>query len=229
MKLVAHRGWAAGGDENTLAAFARAAADDRISGVELDVRYAAELATLVVSHDPPSDAGNTLTLDAALSFLSKTKFELLVEIKEPGIAPLVIETLVAKGLADRSIVFAFARVARGFPWQGARPVRLGVIVMYPWNLGRVARLHAPDVLMLGWDDRAWTRAAFRAWWSVFSLRRLARRHRVPVVSGIAQHMDDLYWLARQDVYAAVADLDRIFGAELGTSIRFDGTLNASGV
>jgi glycerophosphoryl diester phosphodiesterase len=34
MKLIAHRGWSAGGDENTLVAFARA---DRISGVEFDV------------------------------------------------------------------------------------------------------------------------------------------------------------------------------------------------
>src|SRR6266567_932247 len=37
MKLIAHRGWSAGGDENTLAAFARAACDDRISGVEFDL------------------------------------------------------------------------------------------------------------------------------------------------------------------------------------------------
>jgi hypothetical protein len=212
MKLVAHRGWAAGGDENTLAAFGRAAADDRISGVEFDVRYAAEVATLVVSHDPPLDPKNTLTLDAALSFLAPTRFELLVEIKEAGIAPLVIEMLVAKGLADRSIVFAFASVARAFPWQDARPVRLGVIVMYPWNLGRVARRYAPDVLLLGWDDRVWTRLSFHAWWSVLSLGRLARRHRVPVVAGIVQRMKDLHWLAQQDVYAAVADCDRTIAA-----------------
>ncbi len=37
MKLIAHRGWSAGGDENTLAAFARAACGDRISGVEFDL------------------------------------------------------------------------------------------------------------------------------------------------------------------------------------------------
>jgi hypothetical protein len=212
MKLVAHRGWAAGGDENTLAAFARAAADERVSGVELDVRYAAKLATLVVSHDPPGDLDDTLTLDAALSFLAPTKLELLVELKEAGIAASVIETLVAKGLAGRSIVFAFADVARSFPWRGARPVRLGIIVMYPWNLGRVIRRLAPDVLMLGWDHRVWTRVAFRAWWSVFSLARLARRHRVPVVAGIAQRVDDLHWLAREGVYAAVADLDRTIAA-----------------
>jgi glycerophosphoryl diester phosphodiesterase len=65
MKLIAHRGWSAGEDENTLAAFARAARDDRIAGVEFDVCHAVDAMTLVVSHDPPLHIENTLTLDAA--------------------------------------------------------------------------------------------------------------------------------------------------------------------
>ena len=207
MHLIAHRGWAAGGDENTLAAFARAARDDRISGVELDVCCAADSRTLVVSHDPPLHAENALVLDAALSFLSQTNLELFVEIKEEGLASAVIEKLVASNVADRSVVFAFGAVARSFPWEAVRPVRLGVIVMYPWNLDRVVRVYAPDVLLLGWDARGWTRIAFRAWWSVFSLERLARRQRVPIVVGIAQRMDDLHWLSRQHLYGAVADID----------------------
>lgn len=207
MHLIAHRGWAAGGDENTLAAFARAARDDRISGVELDVCRAADSRTLVVSHDPPLHAENALVLDAALSFLSQTNLELFVEIKEEGLASAVIEKLVASNVADRSVVFAFGAVARSFPWEAVRPVRLGVIVMYPWNLDRVVRVYAPDVLLLGWDARGWTRIAFRAWWSVFSLERLARRQRVPIVVGIAQRMDDLHWLSRQHLYGAVADID----------------------
>lgn len=212
MQLIAHRGWAAGGDENTLAAFARAAGVDGISGVELDVRRAADTGTLVVSHDPPARTEGTLTLDAALSFLSPTPLELFVEIKEPGLAPSVIDALVARNVADRSVVFAFADVARSFPWAGARPVRLGMIEILPWNLGRVARRYAPDVVLLGWDARAWTRVAFRAWWSVFSLELCARRHRVPLVVGIVQRNDDLHWLARQRVHAAVADLDRTTAA-----------------
>jgi len=60
-------------------------------------------------------------------------------------------------------VFGFAAVARSFPWEGARPVRLGVIVMCPWNLNRAVRRYAPDVLFLGWDMRVWTRIAFRTW------------------------------------------------------------------
>src|SRR6266700_3090949 len=112
MKLIAHRGWSAGGDENTL--------------------------------------------DAALSFLSQTDLELFVEIKETGLASVVIEKLVSSNVADRSVVFAFAAVARSFPGERARPVRLGVIVMCPWNLNRVVRAYAPDVYsaamaaMCGW-------------------------------------------------------------------------------
>ncbi len=94
MKFIAHRGWSAGEDENTLATFARAASDDRIAGVEFDVCYAAGAMTLVVSHDPPLHIENTLTLDAALSFLSQTDLELFVEIKETGLASVVIEKLV---------------------------------------------------------------------------------------------------------------------------------------
>ncbi len=134
MKLIAHRGWSAGGDENTLAAFARAASDERIAGVEFDVCRAVDAMTLVVSHDPPLHGENPLTLDAALSFLSRTNLELCVEIKQGGLAPMVIEKLVSGNVADRSVVFAFAGIARSFPWEGARPVRLGVIVMCPWNL-----------------------------------------------------------------------------------------------
>ena len=153
MHLIAHRGWAEGKEENTLAAFARAAGEERISGVEFDVCRAADSGAVVVSHDPPPHAESALTLDAALSFLSRTDLELFVEIKEEGLALAVIEKLVLHNLADRSVVFAFAAVARSFAWKGARPVRLGVIVTYPWNLHRTVRALAPDVLLLGWDAR----------------------------------------------------------------------------
>ena len=207
MKLLAHRGWRAGAGENTLAAFARAAGEPGISGIELDVRRAADGNALLVCHDPPRAGEPALRLDAALEFLSGTSLELFVEVKERDIAAQVVDKLVAAKLAERAVVFAFAPVARAFPWKEARPVRLGIIVIYPWNLDRAMRICAPDVLFLGWDHRAWTRAAFRAWWSVFSLRRIGERHRVPVVVGIVQRAADLDWLARQGVDAAVTDFD----------------------
>jgi len=133
MHLIAHRGWSAGGDENSLAAFARAARDEAVTGVEFDVSRAADSGAGAVAHDPPLYTENALTLDAALSF--------------SGSDGSVIEKLVSNKLADRSVVFAFAAEARSFPWEGARPVRLGVIVMCPWNLHRIVRLYAPDVLL----------------------------------------------------------------------------------
>jgi glycerophosphoryl diester phosphodiesterase len=214
MKVFAHRGWRAGGEENTLAAFARAAGESGISGIELDVRAAPDGKTLLVCHDPPRAAESTLTFDAALAFLSRTNLELFIELKERGLVAAVIDKLVAANMADRSVVFAFAPVARSFPWNAARAVRLGIIVLYPWTIGRAMRAYGPDVLFLGWDYRAWSRVAFRAWWSVFSLARLARRHRVPVVVGIVQRAVDLDWLGRQGVYAAVTDFDAAITAAL---------------
>jgi glycerophosphoryl diester phosphodiesterase len=214
VKLFAHRGWCAGAHENTLAAFARAAGEAGISGIELDVRRAPDGNTLLVCHDPSRAGENTLTFDAALEFLSGTKLELFVELKERDIAAMVIAKLIAAKMAERSVVFAFAPVARAFAWKEARPVRLGIIEVFPWNLARAMRAYAPDVLFLGWDDRAWTRAAFRGWWSVFSLARLGRRHRVPVVVGIVQRAADLDWLRRQGVHAAVTDFDAAITAAL---------------
>ena len=216
MKLFAHRGWCAGADENTLAAFTRAAGQAGISGIELDVRRAGDGNTLRVCHDPPRPGGPVLTFDAALEFLSGTNLELFIELKEPDIAQPVIDTLVAAKMAERAVVFAFAPVAHRFPWNGARSVRLGVIEVYPWKLDRAVRAYAPDVLFLGWDHRAWTRAAFRAWWSMFSLAQLSRRHRVPVVVGIVNRAADLDWLRRQAVDAAVTDLDATTTAALAT-------------
>jgi hypothetical protein len=219
VKLFAHRGWCAGAGENTLAAFTRAAGQVGISGIELDVRRAADANTLLVCHDPPRGGAPTLTLDVALEFLARTNLELYVELKETGIAQSVIDKLVAAKMAESSVVFAFAPVAREFPWNGARPVRLGIIVLYPWGLSRAVRTYAPDVLFLGWDYRAWTRAAFRAWWSMFSLAQLSRRHRVPVVVGIVDRAADLDWLRRQGVDSAVTDLDEAITVALGTAAR----------
>src|SRR5262249_32695544 len=135
----------------------------------------------MVSHDRPRHIGNMLILDDALSFLSHTDLELFVEIKEAGLASVVIEKLILRNVADRSVVFGFAAVARSFPWESVRLVRLGIIVMCPWNLNRAVRVYAPDVLFLGWDARVWTRIAFRTWWSVFSLELRPPHHHLPVL------------------------------------------------
>lgn len=214
MKLIAHRGWSEGSGENTLAAFARAAADPRISGIEIDVLRDATGA-LLVAHDKPHGDAPVLTLNAALGYLAGTALELFVELKQPGIAAAVIERLVAAGVAEHSVVFAFADVARRLPWREARPVRLGAILLYPWTMHRFIAAHRPDVILLGWDERRkpWSRLAFRAWWSVFPLARVTRRAGTPVVVGIIRRASDLHWLSRRNIYAAIADMDVLDGTQ----------------
>ncbi len=101
--------------------------------------------TLVVSHDPPLHIENTLTLDAALSFLSQTDLELFVEIKETGLASVVIEKLVSSNVADRSVVFAFAAVARSFPWEGCATGAPDGLHMNDWSYGCMANLLASAI------------------------------------------------------------------------------------
>jgi len=215
MKVFAHRGWCAGAQENTLASFTRAASTTGISGIELDVRAAADGKALLVCHDPPRAGASTLTLDEALSYLAGTSLQLYVELKESGLAPRVIEKLAAADMAERSVIFAFAPVARSFPWAEKRSVRLGIIVTMPWGLAGAVRAYAPDVLFMGWDDRPWTRAAFQAWCSVFSLAGLGTRYNLPVVIGVVQRAQDLDWLARRGVHAAVADFDDTIVGRVG--------------
>jgi len=210
MQLIAHRGWSQGAGENTLAAFARAA-ESRVFGVEFDIRRDRQSGLLVVSHDPPDPDAPILTFEAALTFLAGTNLELFVEMKEAGITDAAIAQLVAAGVAERAVVFAFANIARGFPWSAPRRVRLGAILLYPWTMHRFMAAHRPDVILLGWDERRWTHLAFKAWWSVCSLERLGRRYGRPVVLGIVRRQADLDWLAQRGVEMAVADMDFIDG------------------
>jgi len=208
MKLIAHRGWSQGAGENTLAAFERAA-ESRMFGVEFDVRRDPQSGLLVVSHDPPNRDAPTLSFEAVLAFLAGTNLELFVEMKEAGIADAAIAQLAAAGVAERAVVFAFTDIARGFPWTAPRRARLGAILLYPWTMHGFMAAHRPDVILLGWDERPWTRLAFKAWWSLFSLDRLARRYGNPIVPGIVRRMDDLAWLSRRGIGMAVADMDFI--------------------
>ncbi|WP_299820537.1 glycerophosphodiester phosphodiesterase [uncultured Jannaschia sp.] len=201
MKLIAHRGWSAGAGENTLAAFHRAAAEPGVSGVEFDVRRAADGA-IVVSHDPPEEG--TAALDAVLALLVRSELEAYVEVKEAGLTADVARALVNGGLASRAVIIGPVELLERL--EGERRIRLGLIVPYPWQIARLAAAVRPDVILLGWNDRTWTRLAFRAWWSVFSLRRMGRRHGTPVVVGVACRVRDIQWLGRQRVDAAVVDM-----------------------
>lgn len=204
MKLIAHRGWSAGAEENTLAAFRRAAAEPDVSGVEFDVRRTVD-GCLVVSHDRPDE--KSAALDTVVEFVSASKLEAFVELKEKGIAADVVRKLTGGGLSGRAVIFGPVELLKQM--EGERRVGVGIIVPYPWQISRLAVAVAPDVILLGWDDRTWTRLAFRAWWSIFSLRRVGQRHSAAVVVGVARRASDVRWLARQGIDAAVVDMAAI--------------------
>lgn len=201
MKLIAHRGWSVGAEENTLAAFRRAAAEPDVSGVEFDVRRTVD-GRLVVSHDRPDEA--SAALDEVVEFVSRSKLEAFVELKEKGIAAEVARKLVVGGLAGRAVIFGPVELLSQM--EGERRIALGILAPYPWQISRLAVAVAPDVILLGWDDRTWTRLAFRAWWSIFSLRRMGQRHSAAVVVGVARRARDVRWLSRQGIDAAVVDV-----------------------
>lgn len=201
MKLIAHRGWSAGAEENTLAAFRRAAAEPNVSGVEFDVRRTVD-GRFVISHDRPDE--RSAALDEVVEFVSKSKLEAFVELKEMDIAAEVARKLIDGGLGGRAVIFG--PVEHLSQMEGERRIGLGIIVPYPWQISRLAVAVAPDVILLGWDDRTWTRLAFRAWWSIFSLRRMGQRHSAAVVVGVARRASDVRWLSRQGIDAAVVEM-----------------------
>lgn len=210
MLLIAHRGFAEGEDENTLAAFARAAADPRIDGVEVDIRWSRDRSGVVLRHDPFSDGNDLepLSLDEALGFAASRRWHVLIECKEYDDALFArVRALVEKhGIADRVVLFGFKDVAERFAWRQARPFRLGVIEEYPWRIAETVRRFAPDVVLMGWSGAA-TRCVVKSYWSVRSLKRVAARHPgTQFVMGVAQSEADIAWLRRQNaLHAATVD------------------------
>jgi hypothetical protein len=120
MHLIAHRGWSAGGDENSLAAFARAARDEAVTGVEFDVSRAADSGAGAVAHDPALYTENALTLDAALSFSGSDGSGAVCGAQRAG----------ARLIGDREA--RFQQVSR--PLGGVRVCRRGAIL----SVGRCA-------------------------------------------------------------------------------------------
>jgi hypothetical protein len=210
MLLIAHRGFAEGEHENTLEAFTRAAADPRIAGVEVDIRWSPDRSDVVLRHDPFTDGSEPAapTLDEALAFAAARRWQVLIECKEYDDALFArVRTLADKhAVADRVVLFGFKDVAEKFTWRGTRPFRLGVIEEYPWRIAETVRRLKPDVVLMGWSG-GWTRRIVKSYWFVRSLARLAARHPgTQFVMGVAQSEADIAWLRRRNaLHAATVD------------------------
>jgi glycerophosphoryl diester phosphodiesterase len=98
---VGHRGAAALGPENSLAAI-EAAAGCGVDAVELDVLHG-----LVVAHGPdvPADAPR---LDEALALVAQLGLAVQVDVKVRGLEAAIVETLRRHALLDRSFVSSFS-------------------------------------------------------------------------------------------------------------------------
>src|SRR5258707_2703596 len=165
MLLIAHRGFAEGEHENTLAAFTRAAADPRIGGVEVDIRWSRDRSDIVLRHDPFTDGNDPepLSLDDALDFAAAQSWHVLIECKEydDGLFARVRALVEKHGVADRVVLFGFKDVAEKFAWGASRPFRLGVIEEYPWRIADTVRRLSPDVVLMGWSG-GWKRRVVKS-------------------------------------------------------------------
>ena len=212
MKIIAHRGWSSGKNENTLKAFQKAV-DNNLDGVEFDVRWSINKQNLIISHDPenlgPRDLNNkALGLEEGLKFLADKNLELWIELKEcdERLFSRLIDLLKKNNLIQKSLVFAFREVAESFNWQN-REVQLGIIVEYPWKIKGNIRKYNPDSILMGWDDRWWTKSVFKFLWSVFSFDKLSKKYpNIKFVAGVVKNNSDHDWISRQKgLYSCTAD------------------------
>jgi len=196
-----------GKDENTITAFEKSLKKDGVNGVEIDVRRSMCGKEIVISHDP-AGTEEALTLKEGLEFLSKYNCELFVELKECDKEFFydVVGLLEEFNLKNRSLLFAFRDVAKNFVWD-YREVKLGIISEYPWEIKKDIQQFNPDAVLLGWDDRWWTRLAFKSVWSVLSLDKLCKKYdKISFVVGVVNCEGDYNWLRRQNgLYCCTAD------------------------
>lgn len=177
-------------EENTREAFRRAEEADDVNGVEFDVRWSDVRAEPVVCHYAWQEK-DAESLDDVLSFLvTSTSIDvLLLELKEyyPFLWTEIKKLLVYHGLLEKTIIFAFPRVAKRFPWEARERMQLGIISLFPWRVNHYAKLK-PASILFGYDKHKWTQILFRLlWWDAF-IRKLFRMHPdIKFILGVAQH------------------------------------------
>lgn len=208
IKVVAHRGWSVGEEENTLNAFKKSYQKKGVFGVEFDVRWSTKRDRVVIAHDLDI-LDRALNLDVGLGFLSQTNLELFIEMKEfdESLFLKIIESLDNYNLKSKTIIFGFKEVATKFPWNNKKGVRLGIISKYPWEIKKDIFTFNPDFVLMGWDDRRWTKIVFKLIWNIFSLTNLCKKYiDTNFVIGVAKTSGDYKWLLKQKgIYGITAD------------------------
>jgi len=212
MRLILH-GYARGTSLTTPEDLHRAAALDT-PALEFDVCRSRHTGRPVLAHDTQAVTVRSMSLDDALTYLGPTGKTVFIEPKEPDVVAEAIECVVAHDMADRVVVFAFAPVARAFPWRDRGPVKLGLVTVFPWNVERDIDRFRPDSIVVGWGS-PWERYTFhaekylfRVGWRLFGLPAIVRRHpRVRFVVATLRSRRELGWLRRdaEALYGIVVD------------------------
>jgi len=215
MNIFSHRGWSIGkgGDwtENSLEAFKKSAKNKNIKGVEIDIRRHPDTQEIILSHDSLETNLDYLTLSDALAYIKKQDWRILIEFKEydTTIVNQVKKLLKKHGLQNKALLFGFKEVINSFEWNQNRDTDLGIIVEYPWQIAKTIRFYKPDTILLGWDDRLWTKRAFKIWWSIFSLKKLTTKYSVDIIVGVAESKKDISWLTKKGVSTFTADMEKV--------------------
>jgi len=204
-KIIAHRGWSKGNDENTINAFQKAVSAG-MNGVEFDIRLQADGDEIIVSHDFTSDAG-VLTLKEALEYLKDKNLELFIEFKEYSdkLFDEITNLLESHGLKEKSVLFGFWKVASQFPFNNRRGFKLGII-SYPWSVGKNILRFNPDFIMMGYTSFL-TKIAFRLYWQIFSLPSFFKKYSSKrFVVGVIRSEEEREWISRREgLYAVTVD------------------------
>lgn len=210
MKIFTHRGWSAGEIENSLLAF-RKSVDADVDGVEFDVRYGADGKTVVCAHDKVTD-NRAPTLEEVLKYLSPTKLELLIEVKESSddFYIQVVNLIRKYELVGRTTIFGFPNEAKKLPWGTREDIKLGIIAEYPQDIKKYIEMYNPDMVLLGWGDKK-ERLQFRLAWAFLSLKKtFAKYPAIKFVIGVVYTENDRKWLSKQSgLYGITTDLPLI--------------------
>ena len=196
MNIISHRGWSEGEGENTLSAFQKSA-NAQIAGIEFDIRQNSN-GEVIVSHD--ASKPETLLFKDALSFLKTTNLQLFIELKEPkrDLLATALSSIENASVTQPVTLFGHKEnVTALFPFTH-RAIQSGIIARYPWQITQFINRYKPDFLLTGFDQRPWTRVAFRLYWSIFSLKNLLQKHpKTKFIIGVANNASDIRWLSKQ--------------------------------
>ncbi len=196
--------------ENTLEALKKSAKEENIHGIEIDIRRHRETGEVVLSHDPIAISQKYTSLIDALGYVSTQDWDVLIEFKEysEDLFNDVKEILRESQCIHKCLLFGFKEVVCNFNWEESE-VPLGIIVEYPWQIRKAVELYKPHTILLGWDERLWTKVAFKIWWSLFSLEKVARKHSIKFVSGVAESESHIHWLTRQNIDMFTVDMEKV--------------------